>query len=91
MTGKVRRGKRSKFRPEITRIKLNVEQAVLQCSCFFSGMKHEYFSGNHWPEIHWPGYTNLPCIGRLYIDSAPERGIIHGNCILGWNNEVTSS
>lgn len=83
--------KRPKFRPEITRVKLNPEQAVLQCECFLSGMKHEYFSGNYWPEKHWPGHTNLPCIGRLHIDSAPERGVIHGNCIMGGVNGVTSS
>ena len=29
--------KKKKFKPEITRIKLNPEQAVLSCSCYDSG------------------------------------------------------
>ena len=33
--------KRPKFHPIITRIKLNPEQAVLQCSCYDNGLYHE--------------------------------------------------
>ncbi len=31
--------KKPKFRPRITRIKLNPEQAVLACSCYSSGLR----------------------------------------------------
>ncbi|MFH1902398.1 MAG: hypothetical protein ABIK26_09125 [Candidatus Omnitrophota bacterium] len=32
-----KRGRKMKFRPEITRVKLNPEQAVLTCNCFERG------------------------------------------------------
>ncbi|MBU1367323.1 MAG: hypothetical protein KJ711_05880, partial [Candidatus Omnitrophica bacterium] len=32
--GITKRGRRMKFRPEITRVKLNPEQAVLTCACY---------------------------------------------------------
>ncbi|MBU1523554.1 MAG: hypothetical protein KKG50_02700, partial [Candidatus Omnitrophica bacterium] len=35
-----RKGRKMKFRPEITRVKLNPEQAVLTCNCFKIG-EHE--------------------------------------------------
>lgn len=31
-------GRRPKFRPVVTRVELNPEQAVLQCNCFEYGM-----------------------------------------------------
>lgn len=36
-----RENKKPKFKPVITRIKLNPEQAVLQCSCYDIGVKIE--------------------------------------------------
>ena len=38
--GITKRGRRMKFRPEITRVKLNPEQAVLSCSCYDSGVDY---------------------------------------------------
>lgn len=38
-----------KFKPEITRVKLNPEQAVLLCGCYGAGLKWAatiYWSGN---------------------------------------------
>ena len=35
-----KRGRRMKFRPEITRVKLNPEQAVLTCNCYNTGFNH---------------------------------------------------
>jgi len=35
------RSKKPKFQPVITRVKLNPEQAVLQCSCYDIGVKIE--------------------------------------------------
>jgi len=34
-----RKGRKMKFRPEITRVKLNPEQAVLSCVCSQTGMR----------------------------------------------------
>ncbi len=36
-----RRVKKPKFKPVVTRVKLNPEQAVLQCSCFDGGQYFE--------------------------------------------------
>lgn len=33
--------RKPKFKPEVTRIKLNPEQAVLQCACYNSGWNGE--------------------------------------------------
>jgi hypothetical protein len=35
--------KKQKFKPEITRVKLNPEQAVLSCSCYSNGMVFSNF------------------------------------------------
>jgi len=35
-----KKGRKMKFRPEITRVKLNPEQAVLSCSCYDSGVDY---------------------------------------------------
>ena len=51
--------RKPKFRPEIRRIKLNPEQAVLLCNCYDSGvtiflsMEH---SGYDWRHTSTPGY-----------------------------------
>jgi hypothetical protein len=40
------------FKPKITRVKLNPEQAVLACSCFHDGWQvylHEYVTGGGGP------------------------------------------
>jgi len=34
-----RKGRKMKFRPEITRVKLNPEQAVLTCNCYAAGWR----------------------------------------------------
>lgn len=42
--------KKPKFKPVVTRVKLNPEQAVLQCNCYNSG----FVPGGSY---HYPGYT----------------------------------
>ena len=38
--------KKPKFKPRITRVKLNPEQAVLACDCYHSGFKHRRITGD---------------------------------------------
>lgn len=38
--------RKAKFKPEITRVKLNPEQAVLSCDCYNTGYKEG--GGAHW-------------------------------------------
>ena len=58
-----KRGRRMKFRPEITRVKLNPEQAVLTCNCYGEGWKTD-FSGPRFihfgtgPENRWHNTCN---------------------------------
>jgi len=40
-----KRGRKPKFKPEITRVKLNPEQAVLSCNCFQYGWVTDFFMG----------------------------------------------
>jgi len=40
--------KKLKFKPEITRIKLNPEQAVLSCSCYNHRVEAKETSGSYW-------------------------------------------
>jgi len=44
-----KKGRKMKFRPEITRVKLNPEQAVLSCSC------HSEHNRYHPAGPHWDG------------------------------------
>jgi hypothetical protein len=37
--------RKPKFKPEITRVKLNPEQAVLSCTCYFNGSYREVGTG----------------------------------------------
>jgi len=34
--------RKPKFKPEITRVKLDPEQAVLQCNCYTNQIRHAY-------------------------------------------------
>jgi len=42
--------KKPKFKPQITRVKLNPEQAVLSCNCYSVGMRYWTLDGQ-------PGFT----------------------------------
>jgi len=46
--------KKPKFRPEITRIKLNPEQAVLQCGCYKDGVFDTIEGGDAGYHQIWP-------------------------------------
>lgn len=41
--------KKKKFRPIITRVKLNPEQAVLQCPCYNAGYQYNSAGSNVYP------------------------------------------
>jgi len=75
--------KKPKFKPEITRVKLNPEQAVLSCNCYDQGYIWEgyQFCGQH--TLNWcsgrsaslhhmcnkpAGYN--PYVGRTYRSSS---------------------
>lgn len=56
--------KKPKFKPEITRVKLNPEQAVLTCVCY--GYGYRYQAGDE----NVPGTDNSPaCNGKTYTPS----------------------
>ena len=57
-----RKGRKMKFRPEITRVKLDPEQAVLSCDCYNTCHK-----GSAEPSVHvdWDGPFHSVC------DSSP--------------------
>jgi len=52
-------GRRPKFKPEIVKVKLNPEQAVLSCSCYTS----QYWSGSG--HRHVSSGQNFYCSGRV--------------------------
>jgi hypothetical protein len=50
--------KKPKFKPEITRIKLNPEQAVLTCSCYSTGYRGTPDMTDPAEETHFLGPKN---------------------------------
>jgi len=46
--------RKPKFRPEIRRVKLNPEQAVLSCDCYGGGLR----------EGVWVEHSTSVCVGR---------------------------
>ncbi len=60
--------RKPKFKPVITRVKLNPEQAVLSCSCYA------------WTAIaHWgPGYSPPAFHGQVVCQGPGGRGIVVG-------------
>jgi len=70
--------RKPKFRPEIRRIKLNSEQAVLSCACYNWGysaggsvMKHTGHSGYTWHEAGW----------HVYACNASRRHVYYGDFV----------
>jgi len=54
--------KKPNFRPKVTRIKLNPEQAVLTCSCYDGGTTWDYYGPGH----YLLGVSNGPsCATRM--------------------------
>ncbi|MBU1366214.1 MAG: hypothetical protein KJ711_00165 [Candidatus Omnitrophica bacterium] len=56
-----RKGRRLKFSPEITRVKLNPEQAVLTCDCYNYSLRR--YSGSIWGDkigFNFYCYTGMP-------------------------------
>lgn len=59
-----------KFRPEITRVKLNPEQTVLQCDCYNVG--HVFTSDTYWLPAVAGGYGPSCAIGaKTWPGEAP--------------------
>lgn len=57
--------RKPKFRPVITRVKLNPEQAVLSCMCFYgAGAGHPFTNS-------WPAFTIIVCGGNRTGGTAP--------------------
>ncbi len=54
-------GRKPKFRPKITRVKLNPEQAVLSCNCWSTGRVFQ--SQSHVAWRYWVGTS--PELGRI--------------------------
>lgn len=59
--------RKPRFKPEITRVKLNPEQAVLACACFAGGYR--------WAEqqyMAWFGVRRQGCMAIARVTSAGE-------------------
>ena len=67
--------KKPKFKPVITRVKLNPEQAVLACNCYSAGQRIS--AGNL---AHWAYATT--CSGR----SSTAHQHVNHSCCFGSNN-----
>ena len=86
--GKGKPGRKPKFRPRITRIKLNPEQAVLFCECFSGGRR----------STHFHSYSNIPCTTSIHICYANYRDqdILYGGSevctgtTMEWSGETGS-
>ena len=50
----LKKGRKMKFRPEITRVKLNPEQAVLTCACYAAGGVYGWGT-----KVIWGGYADF--------------------------------
>ena len=70
--------RKPKFKPVLTRVKLNPEQAVLSCNCYTSGQHAEgRFGGtNYWGTSYGTG-----CYSRPTPPSS--QGFISGCCFSG--------
>jgi len=62
--------KKPKFKPNITKVKLNPEQAVLACGCWDTMRAWEYFpyrkSGIMSPSVEDPGYGDYSTLQQYY-------------------------
>ena len=56
--------RKAKFRPEITRVKLNPEQAVLQCACF--GYERKYATASTRTYYRWGTTGGVDICDREY-------------------------
>lgn len=56
--------KKPRFRPEIRRVRLNVEQAVLHCGCYGAG----FAVSSSWSSGGWYGCTTDQAKGHAYKD-----------------------
>jgi len=68
--------KKLKFKPSITRVKLNPEQAVLICSCYSAGMLRGaplMYAGNVIGPIHClGGYKAADQGGKSCVKTVPD-------------------
>ena len=74
-----------KFRPEITRVKLNPEQAVLSCGCYCMGYRK-------WIPFNTPRWTYMGGLGFSIcrLPGQPERSCFHQAPVV-IENELSSS
>lgn len=83
--------KKPKFKPVITRVKLNPEQAVLTCNCY-SGVVPLFYSGVGWSRStsYTFNYYQQGCIQhsktRIYLTSDGSSSHCYG-----WHGNVTGS
>ncbi len=62
-------GRKPKFKPKITRVKLNPEQAVLTCDCYQGGTKPIWLGSSRdtgWLRQTTPG-PQAQCMGKLQL------------------------
>ena len=84
--GKGKPRRKPKFRPRITRIKLNPEQAVLSCSCYNTGNR----DGGPVRWGYWIGSGIDVCTtGYRYILGVEYTGYMGEG--VHWENELASS
>ena len=72
--GKGKPGRKPKFRPRITRIKLNPEQAVLFCNCY--NTNREFTGGWGW-HTYWS--TSIPPQPKIFActsDAWPNKQVV---------------
>ncbi len=62
--------RKPKFRPVITRVKLNPEQAVLSCNCFRDG---QMFAAGAFKDIQFA--SRFSCAGKS--------GVVRTECVVG--------
>ena len=87
--GKGKPGRKPKFRPRITRIKLNPEQAVLNCSCYNVG-----FCTTGWARRTFVGdFLGVACSGKTHkpvYDNRNPYQWLDNVYFMGWSSSVSS-
>jgi hypothetical protein len=67
--------KKPKFKPEITRVKLDPEQAVLNCACYNLGLRASYLSSTATPS----GFS-AHCLNTRQIVWSVDNACSSGTC-----------
>lgn len=78
-------GRKPKFRPKVTKIKLNPEQAVLSCSCYNLGVRWAASRLVVTVDFH-AADTSGVCDGRTKVGSYYTYGVMFGNPTAPWSH-----